>query len=923
MKPPIQHTLLALALLSTFTTFYVAQLSAAPLGTAFTYQGKLTDGASPANGTYDLRFTIYDALTNGTLKAVVTNASVAVTNGLFTTPVDFGQPPLNFNATWLEIGVRTNGSAGDFTTVSPRQALLPAPYAFYALNSSNSTLAATASNVIAGAIGTASIQAGSIMASNINTASLSNSLSGQFWSLGGNSGTTPGVNYLGTTDNQPLELRVNGQRAFRVVPTTDTPNVIGGCSNNIIAANIVGATIGGGGTVLGTQPNIITNGGQYGTIAGGYNNTVASYGGAVLGGSVNFAGGSFAAIGAGQFNSSLSDYSFVGGGYTNSIQINADYSFLGGGYGNFIQGTSDDSFLGGGYGNSIQTGSGSSFLGGGSGNSIQMNDGSSFLGGGNGNSIQTGAYFSSLGGGGGNSIRTNAYCSSLSGGFGNSIQMNAYNSFLGGGYLNSIQASYSALGGGSGNSIQANADHAMIGGGGNNSASGAKSFIGGGINNSAGGFGTMIAGGATNAASGDYGTIGGGANNTIIWGSPFNIIVGGQYNSIEDQCSYSAISGGVSNTMQEGDLYCAIGGGINNTVGVGFTGATIAGGSGNACSFSPMFPTVGGGQNNSSGGNYATVPGGDQNAATGNNSFAAGHRAKANNQGDFVWADSTDTDFASTGNNQFLIRANGGVGIGKNNPAAALDVNGTVTATTFVGGRLGIGNGAPAFQLDVTAPQAVARFIATNNIYGSVLVLDNTTPGLSYYGAVNFYDGAGQIGYLSSGAMTFTTSSGERMRILSNGNVGVGNTNPGYLLVVGSSGSPAYCNGTTWQNGSDRDSKEAFAAINPRTVLEKVLALPITEWKYKVEADGIEHLGPMAQDFHAAFGLNGSDDKHIATVDEGGVALAAIQGLNEKVESGKQKAETRLEKLEAENAELKARLEKLEQLVLGKSGGAQ
>ena len=66
------------------------QLSAALLGTAFTYQGRLTDGANPATGNYDLRFTVYDALTNGTLKAVVTNASVAVTNGLFTTPVDFG-----------------------------------------------------------------------------------------------------------------------------------------------------------------------------------------------------------------------------------------------------------------------------------------------------------------------------------------------------------------------------------------------------------------------------------------------------------------------------------------------------------------------------------------------------------------------------------------------------------------------------------------------------------------------------------------------------------------------------------------------------------------------------------------------------------------------------------------------------------------
>ena len=85
------------------------------------------------------------------------------------------------------------------------------------------------------------------------------------------------------------------------------------------------------------------------------------------------------------------------------------------------------------------------------------------------------------------------------------------------------------------------------------------------------------------------------------------------------------------------------------------------------------------------GADYATVPGGRDNVGGGDYSFAAGRRAKANHQGSFVWADSTDADLASSGNNQFLIRATGGVGIGKNNPASALDVNGTVTATGFSG----------------------------------------------------------------------------------------------------------------------------------------------------------------------------------------------------------------------------------------------
>ena len=139
----------------------------------------------------------------------------------------------------------------------------------------------------------------------------------------------------------------------------------------------------------------------------------------------------------------------------------------------------------------------------------------------------------------------------------------------------------------------------------------------------------------------------------------------------------------------------------------------------------------------------------------------------------------------------------------------------------------------------------------------------------------------------------------------------IGTTTPGNLLVVGGSGSPAYCNGTSWVNGSDRNSKEAFTAINPRAVLEKVSALPITEWKYKTEADGTEHIGPMAQDFHTAFGLNGTDDKHIATVDEEGVALAAIQGLNQKMEAETKAKDAEIQELKQSVAELKVLVEKL------------
>ena len=111
---------------------------------------------------------------------------------------------------------------------------------------------------------------------------------------------------------------------------------------------------------------------------------------------------------------------------------------------------------------------------------------------------------------------------------------------------------------------------------------------------------------------------------------------------------------------------------------------------------------------------------------------------------------------------------------------------------------------------------------------------------------------------------------------------------------------------TAFNPPSDRNLKEKFAPVNPVEVIDKVAALPICRWNFKGDT-ATPHVGLMAQDFHAAFGL-GTDDKHIATVDADGVALAAIQGLNLKLSE-------ELKRRNTENAELKARLDKLEQLL--------
>lgn len=102
---------------------------------------------------------------------------------------------------------------------------------------------------------------------------------------------------------------------------------------------------------------------------------------------------------------------------------------------------------------------------------------------------------------------------------------------------------------------------------------------------------------------------------------------------------------------------------------------------------------------------------------------------------------------------------------------------------------------------------------------------------------------------------------------------------------------------------SSRETKTQFGELEGRDVLARVADLPISQWRYKTEPEGQRHIGPMAEDFEAAFGF-GSDGKHISVVDASGVALAAIQGLNSKVEEKN-----------AEITALQSRLAELESLV--------
>ena len=365
--------------------------------------------------------------------------------------------------------------------------------------------------------------------------------------------------------------------------------------------------------------------------------------------------------------------------------------------------------------------------------------------------------------------------------------------------------------------------------------------------------------------------------------SSTNVLLGGSTNAITAGAIGASILGGgqddpmssAPNTVSE--HYGTIGGGLNNHVGnddgdpVNAQFATVAGGFGNyAYDYGSVvgggygngaggslsgYGTVGGGGSNSAAGDFSTVPGGLSNRADGDYGFAAGRGAfvrgpvdtgedpaecgggTCGDEGTFVWSDSRVPGFKSSGPNQFLIRADGGFHLNDSTPASNND--------------------------DVTL---AARAISGDADFDLRLV---TRSGKEY------------LAYVldSSGTLLLNP-------------IGLSAGSSRLSVVGGAGGTASLSHGGVWTNASSREYKERIASIDPAAVLDKLVALPISQWQYKGSTEGT-HLGPMAEDFKAAFGLAG-DGKSIGTVDADGVALAAIQGLNAK--------------LEAENAALKSQL---------------
>jgi hypothetical protein len=435
--------------------------------TAFTYQGRLDDAGSAANGVYDFEFALFDVAGGGVaLDGPLTTNGVPVSNGLFTVTLDFGSDEFNGIPVWLEIGVRTNGG-GAFTTLTPRQALTSVPYAIHAGTMDGSG--------ILGVLPGGSLSGGYFNnvqftdpgnqffgdffgdgagLLNVTANFLNGKTDADFWQLAGNAGTSS-TDFVGTTDNQALEIRVNNERALRIEPMLPTANLIGGHANNVTAPAVGGAVIAGGGSS----------------------------------GAINQVNGSFAVIGGGRGNFATME-SAVGGGYSN--RATGVRSVVAGGTLNFA--TNGLAVVSGGALN-VASGMASVVAGGGG---TDPNTGFDVPN-------QAAGHWSAVGGGRDNTA-------------------GGESATVSGGDLNTANGNQATVGGGTGN--ESRGEYTTVGGGAFNQADFPAATVSGGLENAALNMQATVGGGVGNYALGEKSTIGGGANNLST--GPHTTVPGGQ-----------------------------------------------------------------------------------------------------------------------------------------------------------------------------------------------------------------------------------------------------------------------------------------------------------------------------------------------------------------------------------------------------------
>jgi len=425
--------------------------------------------------------------------------------------------------------------------------------------------------------------------------------------------------------------------------------------------------------------------------------------------------------------------------------------------------------------------------------------------------------------------------------------------------------------------------------------------------------------------------------------SGFGLIVPGLY-VIVNEVSPNVVGGSRDNLMLDGIVGATIGGGgnANNINTVISSYGTVGGGEGNGAL--AQHSTVGGGLNNTAGFQRATVAGGFGNEAGGDASSVGGG---VNNVASAL-ATTIGGGDSNTASTQRATVA-GGIGNDASGDASAIGggVNNTAsgTASTVGGGDTNLASGSRAtvgggLFNEATNQRATVSGGISNVAAGDAstvgggsgneaLGLLSTIPGgddCLTFGAYSFATGRrakagfnGSMVFADSTNADFFASGGDLFTVRCSGGASF------YTSSDLSTGVAVFAGGGAWANLSDRETKENFEIIDSREILDKIVNMPITTWNYKKQDDAVRHIGPMAQDFHAAFSL-GEDDKHITSTDADGVALAAIQGLHQIVRDQQREIESlrgerdsqiallkdRLAETEETNADLLARIERLE-----------
>ncbi len=596
--------------------------------------------------------------------------------------------------------------------------------------------------------------------------------------------------------------------------------------------------------VNGSNANNTSGGVSGGTISGGGTpegvgaNTVTGNFGTVGGGRANRAAFN-ATVGGGETNNATGFAATISGGQTNTVSGN--FSALAGGSGGVLAGI--NSFIGSG-----GSGTGSTCY-----NHVTAASDAPCW-----NQIDSAANSAVISGGFNN--RTNNFAATIGGGASNRVEQN--DSTIAGGVANTItgaNAFGATIGGGQSNT--ASNSSATVAGGANNVASGSGAFVGGGRSNVASGLNAAIAGGLGNLASGDRAVIAGGGSTST--NTCFNRATG--------------LSDATCTNRAEG-LRNFIGAGVANRT--ASDQALVAGGFANEASGSNSV-VVGGVANTASGDRAVVVGGGSTsvntcfNRATGltdgpcQNIASAQRSAVVSGVGNLS---SAQDSFIGGGSANHASGVRSVIGGGVANTALGFE-------SVVPGGRGNESSGAFSF--------AAGRAAKTN---------DGTVTPTQHFGAFVWADSPDD-GSVASSSQTFRSTASNQFAVRARGGVffktdngtiaaNAGDLTAGCSLLPGGSAS--------WSCSSDRNLKEKIKAISPSAILAKVSALPLSTWQFK----GTErrHLSPMAQDFWAAFGF-GADDRHITASDVSGVALAAVQGVNEKLNA-------ELKSLKAHNAKL-------------------